>query len=103
LSDILTNPYVLAAISGAIYLIAKKSPGLGAALKSIFDALTKKSSAVEALASADAPESARCEVLKGIRHQISEQPDPEQRAKDLALCDEFRGMLKRLSEPKVAA
>lgn len=100
--DFLSNPLVLAAISAGIYLIAKKSPALGATLKAIFDAITKKNTA-DGLASADAPESARCDVLKGIRHQISEQSDPEQRAKDLALCDEFRGMLKRLSEPKVAA
>lgn len=100
MQDILTNPMVLAAVSAALYLLAKKKPALAAALKAIWDNISGGDN--KKLASAETPDEVRCAVVRGIRHQISEQADPEQRAKDLALCDEFRAMLKRLSEPKAA-
>lgn len=100
--EFLTNPVVMAAVGAALFLLAKKKPALAAALKAIWESMVG-GGVDKTLASANAPEESRCEVLKGVRYQISEQSDPEQRAKDLALCDEFRAMLKRLSELKVAA
>lgn len=103
--DLLTHPAVLAAVSVGLYLLAKKRPALAAALAAAWKALQETSKPdAEVVSGESVPvDVTRCNVLKGIRHDISEQEDPEQRAKDLALCDEFRTMLKRLSEPKVAA
>ena len=96
--DWLTNPAVVAVITVVAALTYTKWPKLSALLSAL---VTTKPNADLIIATADTE--SRCEVLRGVRHDISEQPDPEQRAKDLALCDEFRAMLKRLGEPKAAA
>lgn len=97
--DWLSNPIVIAVIAAAATLTATKWPAVSALLKS----LLPKSTPANEVKFTEAPVATRCEVLRGIRHDISEQDDADQRAKDLALCDEFRTMLKRLSEPKAAA
>lgn len=98
--DWLTNPTVIAIIAVAATLTATRWPQVSALLKGL---LPKTATADDQLPVAASTTADRCEVLRGIRHDISEQDDPEQRGKDLALCDDFRTMLKRLSEPKAAA
>jgi hypothetical protein len=106
LPDWVTNPTAIAALAALATLLATKGrPFLAAAVRAAVEWLKSQSpppASLEAAALTAAP-STRCEVLRGVRHQISEQDDPAQRADDLKLCDDFRTMLKRLDGKAVAS